>query len=181
MEKMRKLMASFVAVMMLVVIGAVNVVAIDTEHTPQSGALYSELVIYDDISQVPKSAVRPNGISVDTVRPYLIRSGNTEKVEVYLNYAGDTIASGVAFSSITISSTSLLWSKDYGVIKPDNGNSLVYGWFPAAVFGSARFGSVNIPIDVENVLVKTKGLKFYSMGTSSWLSMTNISGMWGIN
>lgn len=107
---------------------------------------------------------------------YTIRSGNTEKCEIYLSWAGTDLYSSWKFSSCTIDNAGvLIFNEEYGTIKGATKN------VTAAAAGTVKLGEVNIPTDVTQARIKISGLQGYNLTSASWLSASVVSKLGDIN
>lgn len=114
------------------------------------------------------------------IKPSLIRSGNTEDVEVYLHYVGQKKANALRFKKLILEeATLLLPGSEYKVFEK-SGKYITYD-FGAAKTAYIRIGEVKIPTDVDKVRVKSKDLMVYYMDGSGWSSLSNIQGNWSMN
>lgn len=108
---------------------------------------------------------------VTVVRPGVVRDGNTQRCEVFLNWAGSDIFNEWRFSSCTVDNGSLLSPIVYGR----------FGWtalkVPASSVGTVRIGVGNIPVNETTARVKIDGLIGYRISPApvGWLSAPGIS------
>lgn len=147
---------------------------------------YVEIQILNsgDLSEISipgKELVDSDISSVASVVPFLIRSGNTEKVEVYLHYSGTKPANSIRFKSLILKECNLLLpEKTYGTFTPSPPYIYSTHAFPAGVIGSVRIGDVSIPTDKSSVRVNTSDLQVFYM-SGGWNSFSNITGCWTLN
>lgn len=94
----------------------------------------------------------------------IVRSGNTQKCEVYLNWGGPDIYGGWRFSSATVDNGSFLNPVVYGTIPKKS----VYP--PADSIGSVKLGDVQIPAGIKRVRVKLPDLAGYNVSKGIWIT-----------
>ncbi|ABW17986.1 hypothetical protein [Alkaliphilus oremlandii] len=138
----------------------------------------------EDFSETPIPGMElenSNFRANNTIVPFLIRSGNTEEVEVYIHYAGTKMANAVRFKSLTLKECNLvLPEKTYKTFKPAPPYLYSTHTFPAGIIGSVKIGDILVPTNKSSVKVNTSDLQVFYM-TEGWNSYSNIVGCWTLN
>lgn len=118
-----------------------------------------------------------NSITEDSIlTTSIIRDGNTEDCEIYLNWSGTDLYNAWKFTSCTVDNAGILiFHKEYGEI--DGTTKYV----TAASKGTVKLGEVKIPTDVTRARVNISGLQGYNMNSGSWLSALIIGKLGNIN
>jgi len=93
---------------------------------------------------------------------FLIRDGNSERVQVYLSWSGTKLISAWRFNSATIDNGSLLRPTVFGTLGQTIRN------ITASTKGSVHFGNVNIPVSETHGRIRFSNLQGYSMLNARW-------------
>lgn len=104
----------------------------------------------------------------------VVRSGNTTRCSVHLNWAATTLVGGLRFKYIYISNGSILNYIEYKKFG-DGIDYLTYS-VVASKTGSTTIGFATIPVDVDRVKAISVSLQAYVLSSASWVSSTELSG-----
>ncbi|MFT9495719.1 hypothetical protein, partial [Anaerosolibacter sp.] len=121
-----------------------------------------------------KDSNSTESISFNTITPFFIRSGDTERVQVYLNYSGTDPANAIKFTSLKINSPSLIFPTTYGSFP-----AKTYNFGVVSTNYNVYIGNVNIPTTETKVRVSDSGVMAYQIDYG-WSSFTNMIGEWPI-
>lgn len=150
---------------------------VKNELQPQPGFNMEELNSLHDGNMVTIASELPDpstmGLGAVTVS--LVRSGDTEEVQVYLVYSGSFLSNAIRCSSLVVSDTSFFNPVIYKEWED------VSRYYTAGNLAYAYIGRADIPASEDKAKVKTSGLQVYNMEKSSWNSYTNVGGSWSIN
>lgn len=121
-----------------------------------------------------ESEIEPQAVEF-ALYTLVIRSGTSTACELYFQWTGIHIISGLSFTNMKIQSTSLLNPTVYSNI----GGSAI-PCTPAATAGTAKILDINVPTDVTRVraVVTAPMMRTISEG---WVSLTSINSTVTIN
>lgn len=111
-----------------------------------------------------------SNITAAVVTIGLVRDGDTNTVQVFLNYFSNTLSNGVRFKYISCKSLSSLDSTSYGHF--GNGRKYRTENFDTFTYTHCVYlGNISVPSDVKYVYVSTSDLQIYING--NWTSTKN--------
>ncbi len=184
MKKTKKVISSLLMIIIMLISFCVPAVAATTEE--ETFVEIPIVTVYGNNSETPTAIILSDAaktpmLSSENTEVYtsVIRSGNTERCEVYLTWSGTDLYNSFRFKSLTIKSPSFLFPHDYGVF----GNDISYSKynFPAASVGSVYVGVVSIPTDVDQVRSEANDFQGFNINTDSWISAEEFSDLVTIN
>ena len=143
----------------------IEVPIITVENLDEWKEFQTVTLTQDDTGVMP--AIDGGGIGF-----FLIRSYNTEDVEVYFQWAGTEMLNKVRCTNLTVDDGSLLKPVIYDTLEIGSGIYTQWG-FPAAYSGTAKLHDVKILLSQTSARVRATNLMVYSL-ESGWQSVNYI-------
>lgn len=165
MQRIKKLI---VFVLTTIMVLSISTSVFAAESKKSSANTLGSFEIEASISTADRITTSSVDLLTGEVSVSLIRDGDSEDVQVYMNWVGDFSISGFRFKKLTAKSTSALFPKTYGTV--GNGSSYKTYNVVASPVAYRYITTITIPTDVEKAKITVSSLQVYELVNSSWIS-----------